>query len=441
MTSKTVKAVLPLLLIGASLAVAVTLYATRPQNATVAPPEKATLVDVAAVVLQDLRIPIQAQGTVTPHRETSLVSEVSGKIVSVSASFHAGGYIAAGEVLVEIDDGDYQANLLRARAAVESAESALAQEKGRAEVAYNEWEKLPKNSQRSQAATDLYLRKPQLEQAEAQLLSAAADLHKAEDDLERTVIRAPYNSLIKEKRADLGQYVSPGTPLAAVFAVDYAEVRLAIPQSKLSYLDLPGVTGFDADDAPLVDLYTDVAGEVSHWIARLQRTEGVFDERSRVLFAVAAVDDPYALAADADKKPLRIGTFVKASILGSELHGITVLPRYVLRAGNMLWVVDEQLTLRNRKVKTLRTEGEEIYVSGGLQNGDLVSLTNISNALPGMSVLINSRASTLRQQDSAMEAAGAPAAESPATEKAQQQKPSTPDQSSTLATGAGTKAA
>ena len=112
-----------------------------------------------------------------------------------------------------------------------------------------------------------------------------------------------------------------------------------------------------------------------------------------------------------------------------------------MRAGNMLWVVDEQLTLRNRKVKTLRTEGEEIYVSSGLQNGDLVSLTNISNALPGMSVSINSRASTLRQQDSAMEAAGAPATESPATEKAQQQKPSAPDQSSTLATSAGAKAA
>jgi RND family efflux transporter MFP subunit len=418
----------------------VMLYATRPENAIVAPPMKATLVDVAEVVLQDLRIPVQAQGTVTPHRETSLVSEVSGRILSVSPSFHAGGFIAAGEVLVEIDDGDYQANLLRARAGVESAESALAQEKGRAEVAYNEWEKLPKNAQRSQAATDLYLRKPQLEQAEAQLLSAAADLRKAEDDLERTIIRAPYDSLVKEKRADLGQYVSPGSPLAVVFAVDYAEVRLAIPQSKLSYLDLPGVTGFDAHDAPLVDLYTDVAGEVNHWVARLKRTEGVFDERSRVLFAVADVEDPYALA-DEDKKPLRIGTFVKASILGSELRGITVLPRYVLRAGNMLWVVDDQQTLRNRKVKTLRTEGEEIYVSSGLQNGDLVSLTTFANAIPGMSVRINSRVSTLRQQDSAMEAAGAPATEPPATQTAKPETPSAPDQSSTLARSSSAKAA
>ena len=315
MASNTVKALLPPVLVCASLAIAALLYATRPDNATVAPPERAVLVDVAEVVLQDLRIPIQAQGTVTPHRETVLISEVGGKILSVSPSFHAGGYIATGDVLVEVDDRDYRAKLLRARAAVESAESALAQEKGRVEVAYNEWKKLPKNAQRSQDATDLYLRKPQLEQAEAQLLSAEADLGKAQDDLERTVIRAPYDSLIKDKRADLGQYVSPGTPLASIFAIDYAEVRLAIPQSKLSYLDLPGVAGFKLDQAPLVDLYTDVAGEVNHWVARLQRTEGIFDERSRVLFAVVRVDDPYALNVGASK-PLRMGTFVKASILG-----------------------------------------------------------------------------------------------------------------------------
>jgi hypothetical protein len=83
-----------------------------------------------------------------------------------------------------------------------------------------------------------------------------------------------------------------------------------------------------------------------------------------------------------------------------------ILPRYVLRAGNQLWVVDEQMRLRNREVTTLRTQGDEIYVSGGLQQGDLVSLTSFSDALPGMAVRINSRSSSLRQQQPALEAAG-----------------------------------
>ena len=140
---------------------------------------RALTVDIAEVELEDVRIPIQVQGTVTPLRETRLVSEVNGKIVAVSPSFIAGGFVSAGETLVRIDDRDYRANLLHARAALESAESNLAQEKGRVEVAFNEWQNLPKNSQRSHEATDLYLRKLQLELTEAQLLSAQADLSKA----------------------------------------------------------------------------------------------------------------------------------------------------------------------------------------------------------------------------------------------------------------------
>jgi RND family efflux transporter MFP subunit len=405
--TKTLRSMLPLILIIGSIAIAAILFANRPQN-VIAPFEaKPLLVDVAEVFLQDLRIPIQAQGTVSPHRQTTVVSEVGGKIISVSPSFAAGGFIGEGDVLARVDDRDYQANLLRAKASVETVESTLAQEKGRAEVAFKEWKKQPKNTQRSQDATDLYLRKPQLEQAQAQLLSAQADLTKAGDDLDRTIIRAPYDSLIKEKRADLGQYITPGTALAEVFAVDFAEVRLAIPQSKLSYLDLPGVSGFDEESAPLVDLYTNIAGDVTHWTAHLQRTEGVVDERSRVLYAVARINDPYALKVG-DHKPLRVGTFVKANILGKETRDLVVLPRRVLRAGNRIWVVDDQMTLRNRVVTTLRTGGSEIYVTAGLQSGELVCLSNPTGAIPGTAVTINKRISTLRQQEAILEAAGAP---------------------------------
>jgi RND family efflux transporter MFP subunit len=403
--SKTFKTLLPGLMLLAAVFVTSVMIANRPENQLAPATERTLLVDVAEVHLQDLRIPIQAQGTVTPHRETTMVSEVGGKIIDVSPSFNAGGYVAEGDVLLRIDDRNYQTNLLRAKAALETAESNLAQEKGRAEVARREWQSQPKVKSRSEDARALYLRKPQLEQAQAQLLAAQADLSKAGDDLERTIIRAPYDCLIQEKRSDLGQFVSPGTAVVRVFPVDYAEVRLAIPQSRLSYLDLPGVSGFSVEDAPPVDLYTDISGVVTHWPAHLYRSEATLDERSRVLFVVARINDPYALEVG-DQPPLRIGSFVKANILGREMNDLVVLPRYVMRAGNQLWVVDQQMRLRNRQVTTLRTGGDEIYVSSGLQEGDLVSLTTFSDALPGMTVRINSRSSTLRQQQPVMEAAG-----------------------------------
>ena len=85
---------------------------------------------------------------------------------------------------------------------------------------------------------------------------------------------------------------------------------------------------------------------------------------------------------------------------------MAVLPRYVVRAGNLVWVVDEQKTLRNRKVTTLRTGSNEIYVTEGLQNGDLVALTLVEDALPGMTVDIGQRLSTDRGDQQPIEAAG-----------------------------------
>jgi RND family efflux transporter MFP subunit len=345
-------------------------------------------VDVAVVVKESPRIQVQAQGTVTPLQETRVLAEVNGRIIEVAENFHVGGFAAREEVLLRIDPRDYQTALLHAQAAVESAESALVQEKGRAEVALREWEKLPAGSQRSPEARDLYLRKPQLEQARAQLLAAQAELNTARDNLERTIIRAPYDALIREKHADLGQFVAAGTPLADLFSVETAEIRLPIPQSRLEYLELPGLEGYT--EGSIIDLYTDVGGDIKHWTARLHRTEGVFDERSRVLFTVARLDDPYGLR-HPDRPPLRIGTFVNANIEGRELDDVVVLPRYVLRAGEYVWVVDESMRLRNRKVSTLKTGGDKVYVSAGLDEGELVSLTNLNASFAGARVEIRLR--------------------------------------------------
>lgn len=368
------------------------LYLNRPSSEIIEPVYVPVTIDVIEVVKEDIQIPIQAQGTVTPLRETMLVSEVNGSIVMASPAFNVGGYISKGDVLLRIDPRNYQTRLLKAQASMESANSLLAQEKGRAKVAQKEWEKLPAGSQRSQAAKDLYLRKPQMGQAEAQYLAATADMNTARDDLERTIIRAPYDALISQKSSELGQYVGIGTPLAEVFSVDYAEVRLAVPQSKLAYINLPGLTREKAIGTQ-VDLYTDVSGSVNHWSAYMDRTEGTYDERSRVLFTVARVKDPYALI-NTHKTPLRIGTFVNANIEGKLQRDLVDLPRYILRAGNHIWVVDENKQLRNRKISILRTGGDTMYVTAGLESGDLVSLTALDSTFAGATVNIVSRTST-----------------------------------------------
>ncbi|MEZ5571941.1 MAG: efflux RND transporter periplasmic adaptor subunit [Halioglobus sp.] len=378
-------------MLAGSVAITTLLYLNRPPAEMEEPIHEPVSVDVAVVVKENIRIKIQAQGTVSPMRETAIMSEVNGRIVEVSPTFTVGGFVNKDDILLRIDPRDYETNLLRAEAALKTAESNLVQEKGRAQVAEREWQKLPKGSQRSQEAKDLYLRKPQLEQAQSQMLAAQADLQTARDTLERTIIRAPYDALIKTKQSDIGQFVAAGSPLAEIISVEYAEIRLPIPQNKLEYLELPQLNGDNKGAS--IDLYTDVGGEVKHWTAQLHRTEGVFDERSRVLYAVARIADPYGLH-NPEREPLRIGTFVNADIEGRELRDIVPLPRFVMRAGNNLWVVDESGYLRNRNVTLLRTGGDLVYVSDGLENGERVSLTILDGSFDNSEVRVHSSTPT-----------------------------------------------
>ncbi|MCB1688703.1 MAG: efflux RND transporter periplasmic adaptor subunit [Halioglobus sp.] len=387
MISRKKQILISVTLLAISTAITTALYLNRPPAKIAEPEHLQVSVDVAEVVKEKLRIEVQAQGTVSPMQETSILSEVNGRIIEASPSFAVGGFVSKGEVLLRIDPRDYETNLLRAEAALKSAESNLAQEKGRAQVAEKEWQRLPEGSQRSQEAKDLYLRKPQLDQAQAQMLAAQADLNTARDNLERTIIRAPYEALIRDKHVELGQFVAAGSPIADIFSVEYAEIRLPIPQNKLAYLELPSLSG--TDNGSPIDVYTDVGGEVKHWTAQLHRTEGVFDERSRVLYAVARIKDPYALH-HPGRPPLRIGTFVNANIQGREIEDIITLPRFVMRAGNNLWVVDDSGHLRNRPVTLLRTGGDLVYISDGLDNGDLVSLTTLDSSFDSSEVTIQS---------------------------------------------------
>ena len=89
-----------------------------------------------------------------------------------------------------------------------------------------------------------------------------------------------------------------------------------------------------------------------------------------------------------------MGTFVNANIEGRELKGVVALPRYILRAGSYVWVVDESMHLRNRQVTSLRTGGEKVYITAGLNEGDLVSLTSLDASFAGAQVKILSSVPT-----------------------------------------------
>ena len=376
------KALLPILILAFFSAVAVGMYWSRPEPEKIAPEPPSFFVEVAKAKKTIVNFEVKSQGSVSPRTETTLIAEASGQIIEVSEAFVGGGFFAKGQVLIRIDPRNYASDVKRAKANVAKAATQLATESALAGYARDDWKRLRDLDPEVAPASDLTLRKPQLQEAIATLQSAEADLEKAEGDLDRTVIRAPYNGMVRQKIADVGQYVNTGSQLAVTFAVDKAEVRLPVTQQDLQFLDIGKLRS--GEPIPVI-LKADLGGGSFTWQASVTRTGGVFDPQSRVLYLVAEVLDPYDLAGN-DQIPLLMGTFVSAEIEGRPGGELFLIPRYSMPRGNTLWLVDEESRIYPQEVSVVRRDNDYVYVSEGIEGGDQYCLTPIAQPLPGMKV-------------------------------------------------------
>jgi RND family efflux transporter MFP subunit len=370
--------VIPLIILVIVIVAAIGLASARK------PPEKKAevrlplLVEVVPVQPQQVTYQIKSQGAVSAKQQTSLVSEVNGRLVRLADVFVEGGFFQAGELLAQIEPADYVTNVKATEATLANAQAALEEEKARVRVAEEDW-----RSFQAGKAPALGLRRPQLASALARVRSAEADVERAKRELQRTEIRAPYAGIVQNRAVDLGQFVSRGNVLGTIMGTDVAEVRLPLTDHDLAYLDLAA--------QPAVTLSAEVAGQQLQWQARLVRTEGVLDERSRVIYAVAEVTDPYQLTSHS-LQPLRFGRFVQASIQGHQMQQVTVVPRHLLRPGNELLVVDSASTLQLRQVQLDRTDEQQAFINSGFRAGDQILISPVTNPLPGLKVRLSTDA-------------------------------------------------
>ncbi len=374
--------------LGSAIGVTWYLVRTPPQIARVQVAPPALLVEVAVAKREPITFFVKSQGTVSPRTRTSLKTEVSGQIIEVSDSFVTGGFFASGDMLARIDPRNYQTSVKRATASVTKAWNQVQLQSALANSELEQWEQLQVRKQNGSSNLNWSLRKPQsrlLAESQADLALARAELEKANGDLERTVIRAPYDGMISQKRADVGQYLNAGADLAGTFAVDFAEVRLPVTPADLKYLQLPRSNG--GKPIPVI-LETELGGRLHKWNANVVRTEGIFDTQSRVLYLVAQIADPYDMSASG-QEILRIGTFVSAKVQGIDAGELFVIPRYSIQRGETLWVVDENMKMFPRKLSIVRSDDQFSYVDGGLEDGEQYCLTPIDQPLPGMRVRLS----------------------------------------------------
>lgn len=379
------KLLLPIAVVLGAVVVAFVMVAARPV-VEVRPPEVTVpMVRVLEVAPRELPLTVRTQGTVAPRTESALVPEVGGSVVWVSPGLASGGFFRSGDPLVRLDPTDYELRVLRAEAALDSARS-------QSELA-------ARNRTRSrELAGDGLVATTAREDADhvaatasATLRDAEAALRQARRDLDRTTLFAPYDGRVRDERVDPGQFVERGTNLATLYATDYAEVRLPLPDADLAFLDLAleHRDGAPRDAGPPVELIARFAGGEHRWKGRIVRTEGEIDPKSRMVHAVARIDDPYArgVASGPDgRPPLAVGMFVEAEIEGRQIPEAVVLPRAALRGADEVLVVDGENRLRIRRVNVLRTDGDRVVLNGGLEPGERVCVSPLEAVADGMRV-------------------------------------------------------
>lgn len=379
------KLVLPaaVTVVGIVLAYVIVTGKSRPQPVPPATP-LAPVVSVMSAAPVDLLLTVNTQGSVQPRREINIVSQVGGLVEAVDAHFADGGFFDSGVELVKVEDADYRFARIRAEARVADAAQLVAQEKGRGRQAAREWRDLG-----NEEANDLFLRKPQLEGAEAALRAARADLDQAGLNVRRTSISAPFNGRISEKFVDLGQYIAPGTPVAKVYDTDVVEVRLPLTDRQVALLELPlNFQDHAAQSAGAVAiLRARFGGSEWQWTGRVVRTDASIDVDSRVVYAVVEVEKPFVHDPDNARPPLGIGLFVDAEIEGRQLEKVTTLPRNALLNDGTVLLVDDEDRLQPQSVLVLKSNARQVWVQG-LAHDARVVVSQPPFAIAGMAVTV-----------------------------------------------------
>jgi RND family efflux transporter MFP subunit len=386
---KLLKVIAPVLVLAVSIGVVQALSAAKPAPEKKEESQRLISLYVDEVKSDMVTISVQTQGEVRAKTEIDLIPQVSGRIVSVSGSFAEGAEFSPGETLIKIDDTNYKLAVIRAQAQVAEAQVAVQRELANAKIKEDHWLDKRTNGE----PTAYALNKPQVLEAEAKLMAAEADLKEANLNVARTEINVPFLGRVLTKNVGIGQYVTAGTPLGRVFSTDTVEIRLALTDSQLSELNLPMGFMADAFNAPVVEFNARVGNKEHSWTGRIVRTHASVDSQTRLIYAIAEVEDPYGLGSD-NGAPMAVGMFVQAEIAGVNSQAAMVLPRLALRNADKVYVINDNNRLEIRTVEVLSTSVDTVLVTAGVSVGDKVVTSTIPAAVDGMEV----RAITREQQ-------------------------------------------
>jgi len=301
----------------------------------------ATLEDAARERVWDGRVEAVNQATVS--------AQTSGRIAELP--FDVNDYVEAGAVLMRFTDTEQKAALAQAEAAQQEATARLAE----ANQEFERFSKMIENNSVSRAAFDQS--RANRDAARARLNATRSRVEGAKEQLEYTVIRAPYAGIVSKRHVELGELVSPGQPVISGLSLQSLRVNVDVPQSMFHAIRTIGKA------------FVYVKGE-----------------------RIAAESLTFFPVADAEANTFRVrvnlpdgavtlypGMFVKVGFVVGETQRLLVPAEAVVRRSELsgVYVADGD-AVALRQVRLGRRYGDSIEVLSGLSEGEAVAIDPVA---------------------------------------------------------------
>jgi RND family efflux transporter MFP subunit len=287
-----------------------------------------------------------AVGSIRAVHETSLSSKLLAEIVEVNVT--AGAKVAAGDVVVRLDDEDLQARLKQAQAVLQGARAGRKQ-------ANTEYERISALFERDSAARiELDRAETALHSAEAEVLRAEQAVREAETLLEYTAIRSPLDGVVVDKLVEVGDTATPGQPLLVLYDPTRMQLVASVRESLTRRLKV----GEDIE-VQIEALQKRCRGTVSEIVPEAEAASRTFSVK---------VTGPCPAG-------IYSGMFGRL-IIPLDDEEVLVVPQAAIREVGQLRLVDvaDGDRLQRRAVTLGRQLGEDVEVLSGLRPGEKVAL-------------------------------------------------------------------
>ena len=405
------QAILVVSMLMASIYVANKMIASKPEKNK--RPAFKTVYTINTVTAQtaDHQPTLTVYGQTVAARNVELRALVAGEIVQVNPKLRAGSRVAKGDVLVTIDDFNYrgalaeaQANLVEAEAKIVENDAQINLEKSKLKSAEDQLEfaradlkrteslrsrgtstqqQLDERrfvvSQREQSRDNaqnmIKVQEARIGQLEASIARLKWGVRQAQRNLESTVLVAPFSGIVRSSDAEIGRNITANDVVVSLYEADSLEVQFTLTDAQYGRLQ--------TSERGLVDRNIEIAWTVG---GKQYTYPAIIDRVGAEITSSRGGVEMYARVSDITSGvTIRPGAFVEVRVPDIVFSNTISIPDTALYGASTVYTAVDGKLVEN-KVEVAAYEGENVLIAKGLNPGDEVLITAITEVSEGLAV-------------------------------------------------------